>query len=307
MKALKTKVILSGIVLVFAFIATIGTTFAWFTVSQTATVDTLTLNVTAADNLLIRVRPYDTGAFTTPGDIDDVNTYQTSITNTNLTDNGYDLTWGLQPSTIIDNGYTSFDATTLSYIANLDDQDRTLTSATRNSSTGHYIELQFYLFSQSDEAQVIEMAGMNISAVTAENNATGQNNVEDAVRLSAFSGEASGTHGTPLVFGNDTDYDYAFTANNAGYLSSGTASTLTAPDYFNSISDLNTAITGLLTSVIDLTNYVDGDDNANLLTIQPNTATLVSVLIYIEGWDLQAANDIIEAQFNISFGFEFGA
>ena len=55
MKSLRNKVILSGIVLVFAFIATIGSTYAWFTVSQTVSVDTMNLNVSAADNLAIRI------------------------------------------------------------------------------------------------------------------------------------------------------------------------------------------------------------------------------------------------------------
>jgi hypothetical protein len=238
--------------------------------------------------------------------LSDVSTYKTTLTNTDLTDEGYLLSWGLKPVTVIEDGYASYDATTLSYIGDLENQDRELLAATRNSATGHYIELQFYLFSQSADPQAVEMAGMNIAAVTGENNTTGQNNVENAVRLSVFSGEATGTPGTPLIFGNDTEYDYAFTSGNAGFLDSGTASTLTAPDYFNSLSDLNTAVPNLSTSVTDLTSYVDADDNTDLLVIQPNTPTLVSVLIYVEGWDLQADNDIVEAVFSINFGFEFG-
>ncbi|MFO7968922.1 MAG: hypothetical protein R6U15_02280, partial [Candidatus Izemoplasmatales bacterium] len=178
MKTLKTKVILSGIVLIFAFIATIGTTFAWFTISTTATVESMELNVSAAENILIK--PYvvgeneDDGSFgsslTNPAN------YQTTLSNEDLIDAGYlydtitgsleteDLAWDtstswrLQPATIIEPGYTGVDAKTINYIGNIDDVDKSLELADANSNGGHYIKLQFWLLSQAETEQVIDGA-----------------------------------------------------------------------------------------------------------------------------------------------------
>jgi hypothetical protein len=55
MKQLKTKVLLSAFVLIFALVATIGSTFAWFTVATTVNVETMQLNVQSQDSLLIRM------------------------------------------------------------------------------------------------------------------------------------------------------------------------------------------------------------------------------------------------------------
>ncbi|MFH0993262.1 MAG: hypothetical protein V1761_02810, partial [bacterium] len=56
MKSLRNKIILSGLVLLFALVATIGSTFAWFTVSNTVTVGAMQLNVQTSESLLIK--PY---------------------------------------------------------------------------------------------------------------------------------------------------------------------------------------------------------------------------------------------------------
>ena len=91
MKALKTKVILSGIVLVFAFIATIGTTFAWFTISTTATVESMELNVSAAENIL--VKPYvigsDEGEASQYSSLTNPANYYTTLSNDHLINAGY--------------------------------------------------------------------------------------------------------------------------------------------------------------------------------------------------------------------------
>jgi len=61
MKALKSKVILSAAVLLFALVATIGSTYAWFTVSSTVSVPSLTLTVKSSKSLLIRPYYGETG------------------------------------------------------------------------------------------------------------------------------------------------------------------------------------------------------------------------------------------------------
>jgi len=56
---LKSKVLLSGLVVLFALIATVGSTFAWFTVSSQVNVEALNLSVTSMDSILIRVYSQD--------------------------------------------------------------------------------------------------------------------------------------------------------------------------------------------------------------------------------------------------------
>ncbi|MFA5742212.1 MAG: hypothetical protein WC874_04970, partial [Candidatus Izemoplasmatales bacterium] len=55
MKSLKIKVLLSGLVLMFAIAASFGTTYAWFTISNTVNIDSMTINVQSGESLLIRV------------------------------------------------------------------------------------------------------------------------------------------------------------------------------------------------------------------------------------------------------------
>ena len=329
MKALKTKVILSGIVLVFAFIATIGTTFAWFTVSQTATVDTMTLNVTAEENLVIRLRDFSGGTFeTTPTDLTDVSKYKTTLTVQDLYQKGYlaeSFTgtygtfepvdpWRLQPSTIINPGYTVVNGTTLSVISNIDDVDRTLTAATPNNDlAGDYIEIQLYLYNQSLETQYIEMTDISIDATVAgENLLVGQADVANAVRISVFEGEKSGTPGTAYIFGNDIDYTYEFLPNIAGH-STVNSALFTADFTFNQLSDLttNNPVGTLPSTHFDLGSYDEGTEIApnnmqDILIMSAESSALVTVYIYVEGWDAEASNSIINSYFNITFGFKFG-
>ncbi|MFA5006671.1 MAG: hypothetical protein WC509_04310 [Candidatus Izemoplasmatales bacterium] len=61
MQSLKRKVTVSAFVLVLALLTTLGSTFAWFTVSNTVTVGSIELNVKTSPSLLVRV--YDEDAY----------------------------------------------------------------------------------------------------------------------------------------------------------------------------------------------------------------------------------------------------
>ncbi|MFA5696821.1 MAG: hypothetical protein WC888_00125 [Candidatus Izemoplasmatales bacterium] len=61
MKSLKKKVILSAFVLGFSLLTAFGSTYAWFTVSNTVTINSIELNVSTSPSLLIRV--YDEDAY----------------------------------------------------------------------------------------------------------------------------------------------------------------------------------------------------------------------------------------------------
>jgi hypothetical protein len=303
MKALRTKVILSGIVLVFAFIATIGTTFAWFTVSQTATVETMQLNVTTADSL--NIMPYVDGYGYT-NDVQETSgvllasNYDTSISVAELNTAGYDVeNYLLQPATVIDPGYTAFSGASGRTLSIIDLADRDLTLTTdKNATDGVYIELKFWLFYQGENAETVELNTLDITP-SAGNNAA-QDDVVNAIRLSIWEGEAGAVSGpqTPsdaVIFGLDNDYGYNFsgTANEDAVVGNELQPTATIQG-----GDANLAADASAATNTALTT--------DIFEIDPGVATLVTVLIYLEGWDAETTNDISLADFTIEFGFKLG-
>ncbi|MFP4478237.1 MAG: hypothetical protein ACLFPM_02245, partial [Candidatus Izemoplasmatales bacterium] len=299
MKALRTKVILSGIVLVFAFIATIGTTFAWFTISETVAVDGINLQVTSSDNLLIRV---DTGADsdTTDGYSSDavttISNYQSSLTLTDITNvpKYADIeNWRMSPVTAINDGYGSIDAKTL---LTIDDTyaTRNLSNSTlKNSDSGGYIELHFWLYSQASETRPVELVSTSISPNTEESQQL--QDVADAVRFGIWMNNGTSA-GDAFIYGNDTEFGFEFVSGQAGY---------SETELFNALSDtgLNINETDSFTPMIDgegelldtVSGYenvlqlsVDDDHPQDIYDIEPGVPTLVTVRIFIEGFDAQA-------------------
>ncbi len=310
MKGLRNKVILSGIVLLFAFIATIGSTYAWFTVSTESNVTGINLEVTAADNLLIRPKSITNSASETFNYLRDTFNYSTSVTASDLEDEGYFyedpttklIPWRLKPSTTISNQGTvnvNDPQGGLYYINNIDavrlgngtDVTPLYTIATDNLNGGNYITLEFWMLSQSDDPQAIELNSFSISS--SSGNSTAQANVQNATRL-AFWGDDSTWEtemlvedstfvpvvGSTYIFANDSDYGYSIAT---------TLTPVTAPTPVPAAPTVNTTASAV----------------TSIYTLQPNTPTIMTVVIYIEGWDLHASNDIILANFDIAFSFAF--
>jgi hypothetical protein len=293
MKGLRNKVILSGIVLMFAFIATIGTTYAWFTVSSTATIGQMTLNVQAEENLLIKVVPYNEGSgLFSPDYSADPAGYKSAITLIDLQNAGYvpSVTpWQILPSTIFSTTTTTHDTIdekALHFIADPTDSARALTLAPfNNSSNGRYVQLQFIVMSQAAEAYPLEMRTIRMSAT----NGDVRDNVTEALRLSVW-----GSSSTAYTFGRDQDFSYSFDGKSGSSF-----------DNLDTIVEIRT--TEPTSEVIDIwdgTNWID--PTQDIITLAPNTPTLVTVNIYVEGWDIQADNYVIGAYFNISFAFTIG-
>ncbi len=312
MKNLRNKVILSGIVLLFAFIATIGSTYAWFTVSSTATVSEITLNVQAEENLLIKIVPYNEGSGTFAPDYSlNPAGYQSAVTLAQLQTAGYLPTgtpWRLLPSTVFATDEATHDdinERVLHYLGDPTDSLRTLVAAPfNNGSSGRYVQLQFIVMQQSDIPQALEMRTIRISASYGVGDA--RNNIAEAVRLSVW-GDDTGylghdteytpLIGAPLTFGRDSDFAYSF-AGRTGF-------TFTNLD---TIAQIRDGISPLYPTVIDIydgSSWVDPVQDVFIL--QPNAPTLITVNIYIEGWDEQADNYIIGAEFDISFAFTIGS
>lgn len=311
MKSLRNKVILSGIVLLFAFIATIGSTYAWFTVSTSTEIEEMTLNVTAADNLLLRIAD-GTENTQTLAWMQDASNYKTYISLADIQAANYLIgtdpssAWRLQPSTVLTETVAANYGKTLAYLPNIgetiaQDGERTYGAASANSYTGQYIHLQFWLLSQSEEDQVIQLSDFDINVDGLTTNTTEQNAIANAVRLSIWlddteyyddvnDPDTGGTNNTAFLFGNDDLYDFEFLTGQTGFdglnASNNVAPTTTANFPVNTPADIATL-------------------NPDLFTVTFNTPTKINVLIYIEGWDGHATNDIILAAFNVSFGFKY--
>lgn len=321
MKALKTKVILSGIVLVFAFIATIGTTFAWFTVSQTATVDTMTLNVTSAEGL--GIIPVDATNFADPttgyindgsganNDLGTAANYEPLIEVSDLFGASYNIGptavdgWRVSPATVVTTAYDGYDLKDLNYLSDL--AARTLASATANNADGNYLELKFWVYLQGEEDEEFSLELIDTSSITSTaGNTTNQSDISDSLRMVVWADDTdygtAGTEGDALIFGNSVDYDYIFSGDFATGNNTLSSNEAVAGD----LDDLtNTPLTST-TDHFDLVTYTGNGNPTDIFTITTNTPTLVTVLIFVEGWDQEATNNISLAQFDIKFGFQIG-
>ncbi len=288
MKSLRNKVILSAIVLAFALIATIGSTYAWFIVSQNVTVESMTLNVTAEDSLLIKV--FETGETASTAAVLDILNYSTTLSNQDLIDAGYtDLaTYKLQPVSSIQTDYLTSSPKLLTYLTSLTDYARPLATAeayANNATNGKFVELKFWLYSQSATNKDVVLDDYTVSATNADSQ---RDAITDAVRLAIWEdGQAS------LIYGNSKDFLFAFESGLKGYYSG-------TPDgtHFNTLVDGSktpTEVAGTLDSSV----IVD--------ELAPNTPTLVVVRIYVEGWDADVTNAVISAAFDITWIFAFAA
>lgn len=337
MKTLKSKVALSAFVLLFALVATIGSTFAWFTVATTVEVDSMTLNVQSQDSLLIRLANADGSIKEVTGDdnLFDAQQYKTTLTTTDILAYYAYTTWRLEPVTVVQPGYAAINGKLMSILNRTVPANNNLrplsaiTGTDVNSATGKVIELNFYLLSQEatlSRAIVLQDLSITSSApgVAAE--------VVDAVRLSVWRAGTVTDMGTQaliadeastaLVFGLTVDYDYEFTDANPAYYFGGTVYTSTTLNGFDQISDLTLGFDGESSAPATTTwnsqfyQAVGGPANASeavkadadtILTLAPMIPALVTVRIFVEGWAANTTNNIIASNFNISYKFAIKA
>jgi len=290
MKSLKTKVIMSAIVLVFALIATIGSTYAWFTVSNVVTVNTVSITVESSESLLIKVWNTGDDALADPGDpysdygwtLDDFSSVVT------LTDSPYYASyesWKLLPVTALASesvagltDYTSIDITALRYLTSATAADRPLAAATANNASGHFLELKFWL---------LRPAGDNMNIYYSY---TLDGTYEDAMFIGII-GDDDADDPLYTVFGNDMDYAFAWTASDAGFHDDATDSVVNLA----SITSALTAITG-----------AEGTTSVHYLETA-NVPELVTVRVWLEGWDADANNAVMGATFELDMSFILGA
>jgi hypothetical protein len=317
MKSLKSKVILSALVLIFALVATIGSTFAWFTVSQTVTVESFTLNVTAEDSLLIKPATIAT-VFdaTTFANNTSAAGYLTTVTNTHLANAGYDyLKYLLRPVTAVQTGYATIDAASLNILGDIEVYTRPLTPISYTPGTGQVnnivdggaIQFKFWVMSQSEGDKDLFISNLNITGLIAAS----QTAIEGSVRIAIQSrGYLTGaTIETPVIAstnsliysdGNNTaDYSYTFLMNLPGYYDGDPV----VENAFNRINDLEAGREAALLAYSTGTSHATFATDAEtvITTLFTNEPQLITVTIYIEGWDAQTTNAIIASQFATVF------
>ncbi|MFA5007152.1 MAG: hypothetical protein WC509_06770 [Candidatus Izemoplasmatales bacterium] len=314
MKSLRNKIILSGLVLLFALVATIGSTFAWFTVSNTVTVAAMQLNVKTSESLLIKVYENEVGDETA---LLDANNYKANLALTDITDPEGDgnsthaateLYWNLSTWYMTDvTATTALDGTTLGNVKdlrtlNIDTKAWSATGTTvANSATGNFVELKFWVLSQGTGTEDVVLSDLAIDTVVA--NSDTQDNIVNAVRLATWVSqtEENAVDGTAFIYSEDPDYDFTFTAGMRGYDSGVPTNNSILAD---SRDDLVTAH-ALFKGSADVAD-VSGDTLAEadvIYTLSQNIPTLFTVRIYIEGWDSDTTNGVLAAAFNISFKF----
>ncbi len=300
MKSLKTKVILSAVVLVFALIATIGSTYAWFTVSNQVSVNTINITVESSESLLIR--PWNTDEAETEGQVyssylygdggaawtlDDFSSVA-DITTSTAYGSGY-TAWRLLPVTSLagetsgDTTYDSIDITSLRYLTDATDSTRPLAAATANSSTGHYLQFKFWL---------LRPAGSNTDIVF-DYTLTGT--YADAMFIGTLgdkSTSADGALDNIHIFGSDLDYGFAWTSSDAGYNGDAT----------DSATNWDGLGTGTLDTALAALEGTEGSTVINYLETE-NVPELVTILVWLEGWDADASNAVMGATFTLEMTF----
>ncbi len=215
MKNLRNKIVLSGLVLLFALVATIGSTFAWFTVSNTVTVAAMQLNVKSSESLLIKVFAGENGD---EASLLDANNYKANLSLSDITAQYAGLTsWYMTDVTAT----VSQSGSTLNpkQLQTMDVDNKTYsgTDGTPNSATGNFIELKFWILSQGSGTEDVVLSDLVIDTVTA--NSDTQDNVVNAVRLATWVSKAAATPvaGTAHVYSEDPDYAFTFIPGMRGF------------------------------------------------------------------------------------------
>ncbi|MBN2540145.1 MAG: hypothetical protein JXB08_01325 [Bacilli bacterium] len=285
---------MSAIVLVFALIATVGSTYAWFTVSNQVTVNTINITVESSESLLIRT--WRTGEAETEGqvygdylygDASAAWTLDDFSSVADITDSPYYASytaWRLLPVTALagetsgDTTYDSIDITTLRYLTSATSATRPLAAATANNASGHFLEFKFWLLRPSGTNTNIlfdyTLAGTYADAMAV--GIIGDDNL-DAAKYT--------------VFGSDLDYGFAWSASDAGFNDDATDS---AVNFNGTNGTLDTALAAI--------EGTEGTTVVNYLGTA-NVPELVTVRVWLEGWDADATNAVMGATFTLAMTF----
>ena len=382
MKELRKKMLLTAIVVLFAFIATAGTTYAWFSTSQSVELKEMTVNVKAFKSVLIKMAHVDSEfdylGYTSnlvPSSFIQIITndyFQYDPDTPEDIDYGYRLhAWNLMPVTVIDESYANVfgnqfnvftDPTMTDYTRSLSSINQVRYNGTFDSETESWTEgnggqinsphggvIQFKLWVMSQAAGSINLYLNNLSIST-----TGPRYLIEAVHGSArvaveatgylsgyyentaqYNADAATLSGAELssriisnrgAF-NDSTAQFGFQNTNPlvyansdmlvdpdGIENSGDEYTIKGLDYnfefrhgmkgFDSSGTFNK-----LTNANDLASLegkygIASDPGTTITLLHQNEPQLLTITVFIEGWDEQTNNNIISSQMILDFSFK---
>ncbi len=273
MSTFKKKILLAGMVAIFAFVTTIGATYAWFTIGMASQVSDIQLTVQSATSLMIMMDDENGGGYNMIDDeayLMNPANYVTLLSNANITAEYVFTSIVLEPVTTTDG---------LAMIR----QDLTTPASANPATPGQYIEFSMWILSQDKDVHV---ATMDLEVVSDDENTEQQDEIINSIRLSVKSADIA----SPFIYGYDKDYDYEYT--------SGTViapATKTALIALHGLYYSNVAVANQCTDVLD--------DANTIVTLAADVPEKVTVRIWIEGWDFDSNNNVLNADFAISFGF----
>ena len=299
---------MSAFVLLFALVATIGSTYAWFTISDTVTVQSVDLTVTSEDSLLIRV--WDTGDPAEGATSWTADNFSNVITQSDITGTtqyavfaSYLLTPVTAANTPLQSGgtdYTLLDSDSLGTISISSPADRTISPATANvtsedSPTSGYIELKFWLMSQATPAAV-RLQTLTTSTSTGASQAL-------------YVGTKATTDAIEKIYPVDSDWGFSFADSTVpGWIAQDTSH-----DNADETTFWNSVPTGQNTGTGDfgrlelqsLESAPAGTATADtVINLAADTPEILTVRIWIEGWDAEATNAIMSDTFTLTLAFQ---
>jgi len=304
MNSLKKKVVSTSIIVIFALLSVIGSTFAWFTIDTSASVGDVELTIGTDVSLLIMMDFKDGGGgydYSIPADkaiLDNPanNKYVNNLTTGIITAlYNYDNI-KLEPVTTTDG---------INFLRSRQFNNDPASYSDTEGSSGQFIEFSVWLLSQSSNSTI---AIRNFES-TASNAIGFKNQVQDAVRLSIQNYlPVEGANKGLYIFGKNKDYDFSYRQDQIGY-DSGTPTNNFIPAlqesflvskhaaYFTTLVGETTNIAGERSIVLDSVN------TDVVVNLSANVPQKLTIRIWIEGWDENANNNIMSALFNIKFDF----
>ena len=283
MNPIQKKIMFSGFVALFAFIVTIGSTYAWFTAGQTSQIGTIEMEVRTDTSLLILLdKGYVYDADHDKTFLDNPNNYLSQLSNAAIT------------------SYYDFSQIVMTPVTTDDGQSLTLRDGTPAVATadenGVYLEFSVWLLSQDISVNV----ALKDLSITASSGTVLQNNVVNSIRLSLT---PDGTTPIAQIYGLDKDYDFTFLEGQTGYDDSVPANNVIVPATETALTDLH--------SIYYLSSGSEVADESTLtltsadtvVALTSNVPSKVTLRVWIEGWDADCNNNILTSDFVIGLDF----
>lgn len=309
MRKLTTKLLFAIISVAFALVALGTTTFAWFTLSDTATVSTFDAQITAGEGIEISLD--GTNYYTTipanviQGKINDLNVELKDVTSSNGIEmtkiDGTSVPFLSAPEADEKNAFIQFDLFFRS-----------------PSATGVILGSYEFTSKYVVDGQVVE--GILWTADVTFTNSFGdlvtagtsaRYYAHAALRMSLTPVSNEDLEGTAVVYqAPDDSEEEEGKTNKALYLETeDTVPPTVSPiaigmvDYYNKKNSDNP----LDIDDVELANALTQPSETNLITLAANTPQKVRVRIWIEGWDPDTFNAILNAKINVKMVFKSNA